>query len=138
VAKVRAAIASRTDPALVIIARSDALAVNGWDDTLARARAYREAGADMVFLDGLKTRADVERAAAELAGIPQLLNSLFVTPADAAALGFAIQIHLGVMMRHFADFRRSLAELRTTGNIALTPAEQSVQPITGLLLGDLR
>ncbi|OAI42486.1 hypothetical protein AYO38_03130 [bacterium SCGC AG-212-C10] len=136
VSKVKAALAARSDPGLVIIARTDALAVNGWDDTLARARAYREAGADMVFLDGLKTAEDVKRAGAELAGIPQLLNSLFITPADAQAMGFAIQIHLGVMMRHFADFKRSLAELRDTGNISLADHESAVQPITELLLGD--
>ncbi|MGH2632645.1 MAG: isocitrate lyase/PEP mutase family protein [Tepidiformaceae bacterium] len=135
VAKVRAAVAARSDPGLVIIARSDALAPNGWDDALARARSYRAAGADMVFLDGLKTIADIERAAGELRGIPQLLNSWLVTPSVAESLGFAIYIHLGVMMRHFADFRTALAELRDAGHVTLQPGDESVQPITGLLLG---
>lgn len=135
VAKVRAAVAARADPSLVLIARSDALAPNGWEDALARARAYREAGADLVFLDGLKTTADVERAAGELRGVPQLLNSWLVTPSVAEALGFAIYIHLGVMMRHFADFRANLAELRDNGHVALQPGDESVQPITDLLRG---
>ena len=133
VAKLRAALSARTDPSLVIIARTDALAPNGWDDALARARAYREAGADLVFLDGLKTVADVERAAGELRGVPQLVNSWLVSPSVAEALGFAVYIHLGVMLRHFADFRASLAELRDTGHIALSPGDESVQPITDLL-----
>jgi len=133
VAKLRAALSARTDPSLVIIARTDALAPNGWDDALTRARAYREAGADLVFLDGLKTVADVERAAAELRGVPQLVNSWLVSPSVAEALGFAVYIHLGVMLRHFADFRASLAELRDTGHIALAPGDESVQPITDLL-----
>ena len=135
VLKVGAAVAARKDKDLVVIARTDALAPNGWEDALKRARAYRAAGADMVFVDGLKTRDDIERAATELRGIPQLLNSWLVTPAEAQALGFSLYIHLGVMFRHFADFRRSLEELQTTGNVALQPGDDSVDPVTKLLMG---
>jgi 2-methylisocitrate lyase-like PEP mutase family enzyme len=133
VLKVRAAVAARDDPATVIIARTDALAPNGWEDALERARAYREAGADLVFMDGLKTRESVERAARELAGIPQLLNSHIVTPGEASDLGFAVYIHLGIMLRHFADFWESLTELRDTGTVALRADDASVEPITELL-----
>ena len=133
--KVRAAVAARTDPSLVIIARTDALAANGWDDALARARAYHAAGADMVFLDGLKSREVIERAASELRAIPQLLNTWLITPEEADALGFKIYIHLGVMLRHFADFRRSLEELRSTGRVALSDDDATVEGITKLLAG---
>ena len=40
------------------------------------------------------------------------------------------------MLRHFADFRASLAELRDTGHVALAPGDESVQPITDLLRGE--
>lgn len=133
--KVRAAVAARSDPGLVLIARTDALQPNGWDDAIARARAYREAGADMVFIDGLKTRELVERAARDLAGTPQLLNSWLVTPEEAQAMGFAVYIHLGLMLRHFSDFRRALEELRDTGRVAVPPADLSVEPVTRLLAG---
>ena len=133
--KVRAAVAARTDPSLVIIARTDALAANGWDDALARARAYHAAGADMVFLDGLKSREVIERAASELRAVPQLLNTWLITPEEADALGFKIYIHLGVMLRHFADFRRSLEELRSTGRVALSDEDATVEGITKLLAG---
>ena len=76
---------------------------------------------------------DRERAATELRGIPQLLNSWLVTPVEAAELGFALYIHLGIMMRHFADFRNALEELRATGRVALEPGDTSVEPITELL-----
>ncbi len=135
VLKVRAAVEARTDPGLVIIARSDALAPNGWDDALARVRAYREAGADVVFVDGLKSRADIERAASELDGIPQLLNSWLLTPDEAQSLGFKLYIQLGVMMRHFADFAASLRELRETGQVALPGGSASIEPITRVLTG---
>jgi len=135
VTKVRAAAAARADAGLVLIARTDALQPNGWDDAMARARAYREAGADVVFVDGLKTREEIERAARDLSGIPQLLNTWLITPAEAQALGFAIYIHLGVMLRHFADFRDALAELRDTGAVSLNPADAGVDAITRLLRG---
>ena len=136
VLKVRAAVAARRDPGLVIIARTDALQPNGWEDAVSRAKAYREAGADLVFVDGLRDRAAVERAARDLAGIPQLLNSWLVTPAEASAMGFALYIHIGTMLRHFLSFRASLEELRDTGAIALEPGEESIEPITALLRGD--
>jgi 2-methylisocitrate lyase-like PEP mutase family enzyme len=135
VLKVRAAVAARRDPSLVIIARTDALQPNGWDDAVGRLRAYRAAGADVVFMDGLKTREMVESAARDLAGIPQLLNSWLVTPEEAQAMGFAIYIHLGVMLRHFSDFRRSLEELRQSGRVDLPREDLSVEPITRLLGG---
>lgn len=133
VLKVKAAVAARSDPDLVIIARSDALQPNGWDDAVERLKRYREAGADLVFMDGLQTREDVERAAERLRGVPQLLNSWLLTPAEAQALGFAIVINIGVMMRHFSGFQASLEEMRRTGNVALRPEEISIEPITALL-----
>jgi 2-methylisocitrate lyase-like PEP mutase family enzyme len=135
VLKVKAAVAARSDPGLVIIARTDALQPNGWEDCLYRARRYREAGADVIFLDGLRDRDSIQRAANELQGIPQLLNTLLVTPDEASALGFALFIHTGIMLRAFADFRRSLKELRDTGHVTLDAEDQEVEPITDLLRG---
>jgi 2-methylisocitrate lyase-like PEP mutase family enzyme len=133
VLKVRAAVAARTDPGLVIIARTDALQPNGWDDAVDRLRSYREAGADVVFMDGLKTRDRIEAAARDLSGIPQLLNSWLFTPTEAREMGFAIYIHLGVMLRQFADFQASLEELRDTGRVHVPRESLSVEPITRLL-----
>lgn len=133
VLKVRAAVAARRDTGTVIIARTDAFAPLGWDEAVSRANAYRDAGADLVFVDGLKTRADIERAARALEGVPQLLNSWLLTPDEANSLGFKVYIQLGVMLRHFADFRRTLAELRATGHVDLDPADAAVEPITRLL-----
>lgn len=64
--KIKAAVSARRDSRLVIIGRTDAVQPNGWEDAMARARAYRAAGADMVFVDGLKTREMVEAAARDL------------------------------------------------------------------------
>lgn len=55
VSRIRAAVDSRTDDAFVIMARTDALAVEGLEAAIARAVAYREAGADMLFPEALST-----------------------------------------------------------------------------------
>ena len=65
--KVRAAVAARQDPDLVLIARTDAAAVEGIDAAIDRALRYRKAGADMLFLDALSSQEDIEKAATALA-----------------------------------------------------------------------
>lgn len=67
-ARVRAAVAARTDPDFCIVARTDARAVAGIDDVIARANAYREAGADASFLFDLHSRAELALAAKEITG----------------------------------------------------------------------
>jgi carboxyvinyl-carboxyphosphonate phosphorylmutase len=65
-AKVRAALAARSDPKLVIAGRTSAAAFAGIDQAILRARAYQDAGADAIFLVGVKTREDLEAAASEI------------------------------------------------------------------------
>lgn len=74
VGKLRAAVAARRDPDLVLIARTDARAVEGMDATLARARAYRAAGADMLFVEALEGVDEIELVARELADVPLVFN----------------------------------------------------------------
>ena len=64
VGKMRAALAARQDPGLVIVGRTQAISVTGIDDTVARARAYEAAGVDALFFVGLKKRAELDVIAA--------------------------------------------------------------------------
>jgi oxaloacetate decarboxylase len=64
VGKMRAALAARQDPNLVILGRTQAVSVTGIDDTLARAKAYEAAGVDALFFVGLKKRAELDAVAA--------------------------------------------------------------------------
>jgi carboxyvinyl-carboxyphosphonate phosphorylmutase len=66
VGKIRAALAARSDPNLVIAGRTSAASITGMDDAIARARAYEAAGADAIFMLGLKNKADLETVAAEI------------------------------------------------------------------------
>src|SRR5215218_3102998 len=71
--KLRAAVEARRDPDLLIIARTDAVAVTGTDDAIARARAFAEAGADVLFVEAPTSDANIERVAAELRGVAPLV-----------------------------------------------------------------
>ncbi|HYW41221.1 MAG TPA: isocitrate lyase/PEP mutase family protein [Bryobacteraceae bacterium] len=69
--KVRAMVdvRARLGADIVINARTDAYAVHGLHEAIFRANLYLEAGADMVFIDGIRTRADIERAVREILGL---------------------------------------------------------------------
>lgn len=95
VAKLRAAVAARRDPDLLIIARTDAVAVTGFDDAIARAEAYAAAGADVLFVEAPTTVAEVEAIPGRLRA-PCLFNyapggrSPLLPVARLAALGYAL------------------------------------------------
>ncbi|MGH7268305.1 MAG: isocitrate lyase/PEP mutase family protein [Candidatus Rokuibacteriota bacterium] len=95
VARIRAAAEARTDPDLLLIARTDAIAVTGFDDALERARAYARAGADVLFVEAPTTVAQVETIPKAL-DVPCLFNyapggkSPLPPVARLAALGYAI------------------------------------------------
>ena len=74
VAKVRAAVAARQDPDLLVIARTDVGAVEGVPAAIERAKAFADAGADILFVEAPPTKADIERIATELDDHPLLFN----------------------------------------------------------------
>jgi methylisocitrate lyase len=73
-AKVRAAVAARSDPSFVVIARTDARGVTGFDDAVRRAKLYLDAGADAIFPEALES-ADEFRAFAQAVSAPLLANN---------------------------------------------------------------
>ncbi|TCJ94984.1 methylisocitrate lyase [Nocardia alba] len=73
VRRLRAAVAARRDPNFVICARTDAAGIEGIDAAIDRAKAYAEAGADLIFTEALRTPADFERFRAAV-DIPLLAN----------------------------------------------------------------
>lgn len=76
VKKIEAACQARKDDDFAIIARTDALAVEGIEGAVKRARAYAAAGADVIFPDAVKTAEDIKRIVDE-AGIPVSINMGF-------------------------------------------------------------
>jgi 2,3-dimethylmalate lyase len=76
VEKVRAAVEARRSPDLVVIARTDARAVEGLDAALDRAARYRDAGADVLFVEAPESEREVERVADAFPGTPLLFNGV--------------------------------------------------------------
>jgi carboxyvinyl-carboxyphosphonate phosphorylmutase len=124
-AKVRAAVEARSQPEFVIIARTDARAVEGLDRALARARMYRDAGADVLFIEALVSEAEVEQAALAFPDVPLLFNwaeggkTPPVSLARLTELGYRIVIFpIGTLLAATAAMRVVLAEIARAG----TPA----------------
>lgn len=97
-AKVRAAVASRRDPGFVIVARTDARSVEGFVAAVERARAYVDAGADMIFPEALESAEEFARFAREVAG-PKIANmtefgrSPLLDFQDLGRLGYAVALY---------------------------------------------
>lgn len=135
VTKIQAALEARTDPDFVIIARTDALAPNGWEEAIDRCRAYHEAGADMVFVDGIKTVEDLERYQRELTsqGVPSLYNGRLEPTAKIAERGFKLMITGGGHGLSFAAVHQALMDLKTTAGTRQERNEGQFGSITDLL-----
>lgn len=125
VGKIRAAVDARHSAATLILARTDAAAIEGLEAAVERARAYAEAGADALFVEAPRTRADLARVSAALGATRPLLANMVEggrTPVLSApeleAIGFRIVIFPGGIVRALArtarEFYASLAAARTT------------------------
>ena len=96
VEKIRAAVAARRDSGFVVVARTDARAVNGFDDALARAKAYRAAGADVVFPEALESEQEFRRFAARfgrghlMANMTEFGRSPALSAPELARLGYRL------------------------------------------------
>ena len=116
VGKLKAALDARAAPDLVIMARTDALALNGIDDAIARGRLYREAGADMIFVEAPRSVEEMRRICAEIdapvmannieGGLTPLLPAAeletigYAMVAYPVATTYAIAATIGSLMRH--------------------------------------
>jgi len=124
VGKMKAAVAARSDPALVILARTGAIGMTGLDDTLERIRAYQDTGVDGIFLAGVRTRDEVAaiHAATKL---PLVFGTLTPEIADQA---FLAAHGVRIALQGHAPFMAAIEALRAT----LQALRDGVQP------GDLK
>lgn len=125
VGKVRAAVAARQNPDLVLIARTDARAPLGLDEAIRRASACVDAGADVLFVEALQGEDEIQRVRAEFPEVPMLFNWVEggkTPPLDLTTiteLGFAMVIMpIGTMLAATAAMEAFLTRLRAEG----TPA----------------
>jgi 2-methylisocitrate lyase-like PEP mutase family enzyme len=140
--KIRAAVAARRDPDFLVIARTDAAAVEGLDAALERARAYAEAGADLLFVEAPTSEDDIARVARELAGVAPLVFNWAEggrtppLPLDRIAdLGFSLVLFpIGTLLAATAGIRSLLAALKADGTpAAALPGVPSFDEFTDLI-----
>ncbi len=129
VAKIHAAADARSSPDFLLIARTDARAVEGLAAAIERARLYREAGADILFIEAPQSEAEIRTVAAAFPKVPLLFNYAEggKTPAVAysllAELGFAIIIFpISTMLAATKAMRTVLKKIKDDGSpIAVLP-----------------
>jgi 2-methylisocitrate lyase-like PEP mutase family enzyme len=122
--KIKAALDARQSPETLVIARTDAVAVEGFERAIARAALYKEAGADMLFVEAPKTREELARVAKALPGVPLMANMVeggktpTLPAAELEAIGFSLVIFPGGIVRalahHASGYYASLATNGTT------------------------
>jgi 2-methylisocitrate lyase-like PEP mutase family enzyme len=127
--KIKAAVDARTSSATLIIARTDAVAVEGFDRALARSELYREAGADVLFIEAPRQRDELTRINARLGkgafkSVPLMVNMVeggktpMLPAGELESLGFSLVIFPGAIVRTLAkaaeDFYGSLKSHNNT------------------------
>jgi 2-methylisocitrate lyase-like PEP mutase family enzyme len=134
--KLRAACDARANPDTIIIARTDALQVNGWDDVERRVDAYHEAGADAVFVDGVH-RSEIDTYVDRVVrhGIPTLYNGTDLSAEEAQSLGFRLQIQSVALYASYRAEYTALETLHRTGRRPEVPADQRDVPAFTDLVG---
>ena len=125
VAKIKSACDARNDRDFMIITRTDAIAVEGLDAALERGERYREAGADMLFIEAPVGREEVDRVAKRFKGVPLLYNMASSgktpdLPADELGrLGFKLAIYPNwIILAAIPAMQSLLRELKAKGSIA--------------------
>jgi len=122
--KLRAALDARRARDTLIAARTDAIAVEGFERAIERAIMYGEAGADMLFVEAPKTRDDLARMAGALSGQAPLMANMVeggktppLSAAELEAIGFALVIFPGGIVRAFGHLASEYyASLATHGS----------------------
>jgi len=128
VGKIRAAVDAREDDNFQIIARTDACAVEGFDAAIERARAFVEAGADILFVEAIETPEQIA-SLPKLLDAPQLINIVIggKTPvtdqADLARLGFSLVLYANAALQSAVrGMQTALGALKSQGRLDEDPA----------------
>jgi 2-methylisocitrate lyase-like PEP mutase family enzyme len=121
--KVKAAVDARTSRDLLIVARSDALAVEGFEATIERVQRYIEAGADLTFVEAPEN-ADQIRKIPQRLSVPQVVNVVVggKTPVfdqeELGKMGYGLVLYANVALQGaIAGMQAALKQLKTTGRV---------------------
>ena len=118
-AKIRAAVRARRDPELVLVARTDAISAEGFDEAIRRGNLYRQAGADLLFIEAPTAVEQLARIPKLISG-PTLVNLAPKTPylhvKEYEKMGYSLVIYPPLSITCvYAALKEKLAELKTEG-----------------------
>lgn len=120
--KIMAAVSARRDPDLMIMARTDAIAIEGLNAALKRAKAYVQAGAEIIFIEAPSSLEEVKIIAKELGDIPKMINFIeggktpIVPQQEVADMGFnLIAYPLTSLLAAHKAIEQELSVLRQVG-----------------------
>jgi len=140
--KIRAAVDARHDPDFLVIARTDAVAVSGLDEAVERAKAFADAGADLLFVEAPTSEPDIEEVASRLAGVGPLVFNWAeggrtppLSPARIGELGFSLVLYpIGTLLAATAGIRGLLETLRKEGTpVSALPGLPAFDEFTDLV-----
>jgi 2-methylisocitrate lyase-like PEP mutase family enzyme len=121
--KIKAAVDARTRPDFLIIARTDAIAVEGFNQAIERATRYIEAGADVMFVEAPRTAEQIREIPKRLR-VPQVVNVVIggKTPAfsqkEFAEMGYGLVLYANVALQGaIAGMQAALGELKSAGRV---------------------
>ena len=121
--KIKAAVDARSSNDFLIIARTDAIAVEGFEPAIERAQRYIEAGADLTFVEAPERSDDIRKIPRQLS-VPQVINVVVggKTPVFAqdelARMGFGLVLYANVALQGaIAGMQAALKQLKTTGRM---------------------
>lgn len=120
--KIEAAVHARTDPSMVVIARTDSRSVFGLDEAIKRARIFLQSGADAIFIEAPRSAEELETIGREIRA-PLVYNmtdsgkSPMLPPAQLQELGFKIMLFPSDLQRAFIGAARTVLEARRNGEV---------------------
>jgi len=125
--KVQAAVDGRRDRDFLVIARTDARAVEGFDGAIERASRYIEAGADLTFVEAPESREEIEKIPA-LLPVPQIVNMVIggktpiVGREDLARMGYGLTLYANAALQGAVlGMRKALDALKLNGVLTEDP-----------------
>jgi 2-methylisocitrate lyase-like PEP mutase family enzyme len=133
--RVRIAVESRRSTDTVVVARTDALAVSGLDDAIARGRAFAAAGADVVFVEAIERADQLAEVAAALPSTPLLYNAVeggrspMLDAGSLASAGVRILIHPVTLLLEKIRAQRAALSAVKAGRLATTETIAAVREL---------
>ena len=128
IGKIKAAVDARRDPDLLVMARTDAAAVHGFEAAVERVQQFSEAGADILFVEAVTTADEIRELPRRLAK-PQLMNMVIggrtpiFSAGELAALGYGIVLYANAALQGaIAGMQKALTVLRDTRRIDEDPS----------------